>query len=383
MKPLAARLAAYEVFLPLVAVAAVVAILLSRFAFSGAWTPPGGLAPHLWHAHELLFGHFPAAFGGVMLTAIPRWTGRPALAPAPLLALAALWIAGRAALLFAGTDPAPLFVAPLFPLALALAAARPILAARDTRNLGFPALLVAFAGGETLFLLGETDLGLRLGLAAAALAAVVMGGRVAPALTRHLAQSRGTTPAPPLTEPLDRAAVALAGLALAAWAAAPTHTATLALLAAASLAHAARLTAWHGATAWDRPPFLALHLGYAGLPLAFALLAAHGSTGDPRLADAGIHALGVAVFGLMCAAVLASVLRRYAGLALAVDRLADTTVAALTLATLARLAAALHPSAMLLDAAILAWAVGWATFLALTLARPRRRTAPEAIPPAS
>jgi uncharacterized protein involved in response to NO len=57
----------------------------------------GDIPAHLWHGHEMLFAFVDAAIGGFLLTAVPSWTGAPAIAGSSLLALAILWFAGRIA----------------------------------------------------------------------------------------------------------------------------------------------------------------------------------------------------------------------------------------------------------------------------------------------
>ena len=59
-----------------------------------AGTPVGsGWPPTLWHAHEMLFGFIASAIAGFMLTAVPSWTGQKGFSGAPLVALAAVWLA--------------------------------------------------------------------------------------------------------------------------------------------------------------------------------------------------------------------------------------------------------------------------------------------------
>jgi len=43
----------------------------------------------------MMFGFVMAAIAGFLLTAIPNWTGRPAISGAPLALLASLWLIGR------------------------------------------------------------------------------------------------------------------------------------------------------------------------------------------------------------------------------------------------------------------------------------------------
>lgn len=382
MKPLATRLAPYELFFPAAALATLVAIVATRFALADRWTPPAGVAPLDWHAHEMLFGHFPAAFAGVMLTALPRWTKGPSMAPLLVAALASLFAAARLAWLLA-PDAGLLWLSPLAVAAIAAYAGLRIVAADDRRDYGLVALLAVFAVADALFLsralTGDTAPALRLGLAATALVATIMGGRIAPALTRHLAEKRGHPQAAPTPAPLEIAVFAATLPALAAWVVAPDATPTALLLGLAALLHAARLATWGGASTVDRPPFLALHLGYAFLPLGLAALALAAVTGDARLGDLGIHAFGTGTLGLMCAAIMTSVVRRYSGRALTVSRLADLLVAAIFAAALARLSSSLlgHPPG-LVDTAVAAWIAGYGLLTAM-VARDRRLPA-EAFP---
>jgi uncharacterized protein involved in response to NO len=67
--------------------------------FTGAITIPTAFSAVDWHAHEMSFGYAGAVVAGLLLTAIPNWTGRLSVAGWPLAALAALWTAGRIAAL--------------------------------------------------------------------------------------------------------------------------------------------------------------------------------------------------------------------------------------------------------------------------------------------
>ena len=379
MKPLATRLAAYEVFFPLAAAGSIATIALTLFALTGRWIPPAGLSAIDWHAHEMLFGHFPTAFAGVMLTALPRWTKGPSPAPATVVGLAALFVAARLAFLFA-SNPIWLWASPLALAALTTHAGSRIVAAGDRRDFGLVALLAGLAVADATFLVtspsGDASLALRAAFAAAVTVAMVMGGRIAPALTRHLADMRGEPQASPTPHGFEIAVFAISLPALAAWAFAPRATTTAVALALAALVHLARLATWKGWSTVDRPPFLALHLGYAFLPLGFATMALAILRDDIDLVDVAAHAWGAGTLGLMCAAIMTSVVRRYSGKALTVSRLADALVAALLVAAFARLAAGFLGLPLgLLHASAAAWIAAYATLLAL-VARDRRLPAP-------
>ena len=59
---------------------AVIALALWLTAAGGEVTLPSAFAPLVWHRHEMLFGFVGAVIAGFLLTAIPNWTGRPAIA---------------------------------------------------------------------------------------------------------------------------------------------------------------------------------------------------------------------------------------------------------------------------------------------------------------
>ncbi|MCB5364203.1 NnrS family protein [Pusillimonas sp. CC-YST705] len=58
-----------------------------------SFNPPGGGL--LWHGHELLFGFTSAAIAGFALTAIPEFTGTPAIRSDKLLRLSLVWLLAR------------------------------------------------------------------------------------------------------------------------------------------------------------------------------------------------------------------------------------------------------------------------------------------------
>ena len=72
--------------------------MISNMPFRGA--------PHLWHAHEMIFGYATAAIGGFLLTAVPNWTGSKTAPHRYVLFAVLLWAAGRVAVLFSATLPA-------------------------------------------------------------------------------------------------------------------------------------------------------------------------------------------------------------------------------------------------------------------------------------
>ena len=78
-------------FRPLFLLAATQAVLgigIWLAVLRGFVPPPAWSTPFQWHAHEMLFGFAGAAIAGFLLTSVPVWTSRPAIAGAKLSATA-------------------------------------------------------------------------------------------------------------------------------------------------------------------------------------------------------------------------------------------------------------------------------------------------------
>lgn len=292
---------------------AVMALWLAYY-FGTGWLP-GNVPPVLWHGHELVFGFAGAALAGFMLTAIPNWTGRPLPGGLPLLVLAAAWLAGRIAFLAVGWPPAWLAMAvglAFVPL-LAARLLPPLLSDRQPRHLVFLAVLAAFWLGDGLvhwevFGGGQTGLmGLRLGIAALVVAIALVGGRLLPMFMRSWLADSGESLAE--RPRLERSAVPLLLVALAADLVAPAHPVSALLLLAAALVHGIRLAGWKGHRAAGHPILWVLHAAYAWLVIGLTLLGLSALT--PLVPpSAALHAfttgaIGTAVLGVMTRAGLA------------------------------------------------------------------------------
>ena len=110
-------------------------------------------SPLDWHIHEMLYGYVAAVIAGFLLTAIPNWTGRLPITGGPLMALAALWLVGRFAILFSAQ--LGILVAALIDVAflatLAVVAAREIIVGRNWRNLRVLVLIGVLIAGNIAF----------------------------------------------------------------------------------------------------------------------------------------------------------------------------------------------------------------------------------------
>jgi uncharacterized protein involved in response to NO len=278
--------------------------LMGELALRSAYPPLD------WHIHEMLYGYVAAVIGGFLLTAIPNWTGRLPITGGPLMALATLWLAGRIAILF--SSDVGMAVAAVIDVAylatLAAVAAREIIAGRNWRNLRVLVLVGILIVGNIVFhgevyLLGGADYGTRIGIAAAVLLISLVGGRIVPSFTRNWLARRDSGRLPVPFSRLDAATIAASAVALALWVVLPQRITGIAMMIAAAM-QIARLIRWAGDRTTADRLVLVLHVGYAFVPIGFALLGA--SILDPATVptSAGIHAWTVGAIGLMTLAVM-------------------------------------------------------------------------------
>jgi uncharacterized protein involved in response to NO len=257
-----------------------VAILVWLPMFYGELALPTAFAPRDWHIHEMLYGYVPAVMTGFLLTAIPNWTGRLPLQGAPLLVLVSTWAAGRVAVGVSGSIgwlPAAI-VDSAFLILVAAAAAREIIGRRNWRNLRVLLVVAVLAAGNIAFhleahLTGAAEYSVRLGIAAVVTLLMLVGGRIIPSFTNNWLARRNSGRLPVPFNRFDAIAIATGVLALGLWVALPEDPPTAAALALAAAVHAVRLSRWAGERTWREPLLLVLHVGYAFVPLGFALVA--------------------------------------------------------------------------------------------------------------
>ena len=343
-------------------------ILLWLPQFLGLVTVPTVFSALDWHIHEMLYGYVAASIAGFLLTAIPNWTGRLPVSGWPLAGLAALWLAGRVAILFSadigGVLAAAIDVS--FLVTLAAVAAREIIAGKNWRNLRVLIVLGVLAAGNIVFHVevltkGAADYGIRIALGAVVGLIMLIGGRIVPSFTNNwLARNNpGRKPVP--FSRFDMAAIAGSVAALVAWIAAPFSAVRGVLLLVAGALQVVRLARWAGdRTVRDRL-VLILHVAYAFIPLGFLLSGA--AILWPQVpASAGIHAWTAGAVGLMTLAVMTRATLGHTGNALHAGPVTQTIYALVFLAAVLRIVAAFTGSLALLDYAGGAWIIGFATF---------------------
>lgn len=285
---------------------------------AGLPMPEGPLPLLRWHAHELLAGFVGAAMVGFLMTAIPNWTGRRGYSGPPLMAIAALFLAARLALLPGSPVPAEAALAlALLPLPATMLLVLPALVrAKSARLFGPPVLVLLFWSGQLMMAAEAADWGANPGWAtgqmlmanAALLLVGLIGGRIVPAFTLNALRREGR-PREAATWPVvDRAAILSLLLVVVVDVALPGGPVAGLVAMAAGVLVALRLARWHGLATLRWPLLWVLHLGYLLVALALGMkaLALLGGFG---WAAAWLHlqlagALAVMIMGVMTRATL-------------------------------------------------------------------------------
>ena len=354
------------------------------FAYFGGVAPAGPFPGLAWHAHEMVFGYLGAVMAGFILTAVPNWTGRLPLSGAPLAALVGLWLVGRMAV--AG-NPEPVSAAVIdlaFPIALAAAVWREIVAGRGLKNAPVALLISLFAFASlTDHLSGHFPVldgsGIRLALGVAALMITLVGGRVTPSFTRNWMAREKFAPLPAPIDALDHLAIVATAVAIVGWIVAPDMPPTGAALLVAAALQVARLLRWRGHRTLREPIVLILHVGYLWLAAALALLGLAALVPSAVPIGSGIHALTAGAVGTMTLAVMTRASRGHTGQPLVADAPTVAIYALVTLGALLRVAAPLtgqhYPHLLVIGGAL--WASAFGLFaLAYGPMLIRKRVAP-------
>jgi uncharacterized protein involved in response to NO len=269
--------------------------------YVGVLPAHGPIAGLAWHMHEMVFGFAVAVIAGFLFTAGRNWTNQPTPTGWTLAGLAALWLAARV-LAITGPSFAAAYVDFAFLPLVAWFLWRALKAADNKRNYFFVALLSALAllnMGFWFAAFGVAPMSplvpVKAALYVIVLIVTIMGGRVIPMFTQSALPGAKVR----RNAKLDRWAIGVLAAALAldvlgapAWLLAP------AALAAAVL-HAIRLGLWDPLATAKRPIVWILHVSYAWIPLALALLAAAALT--PKVHEVyAVHALAIgAVSGMI------------------------------------------------------------------------------------
>jgi uncharacterized protein involved in response to NO len=354
------------------AVWSVACILLWVPQFMGHFALRTAYAPLDWHIHEMLYGYIAAIVGGFLLTAVPNWTGRLPICGAPLVALAALWLVGRIAILASAQIGLPLaaLIDVAFLVTLAFVAAREIIAGQNWRNLRVLVLIGVLIAGNIVFhvevyLTGSADYGVRIGIGAVIMLISFVGGRIVPSFTRNwlARQEPGRLPIP--FSRFDIVTIGLGLVALVLWVALPDSRLTGGALVAAAILQSVRLARWAGDRTVSDRLVLVLHIGYAFVPLGFALVGL--SILDPAVVprSAGIHAWTAGAMGLMTLAVMTRATLGHTGQPLVAGRGTQMIYAFALVAAVLRIVASFNGSMPMMELAAVAWIAAFGGFVLL------------------
>lgn len=350
-------------------------------------------APVDWHAHEMLYGYLPAIMTGFLLTAIPNWTGRLPVQGLTLFGLVALWLTGRLAVLLSAEigwlTAAAIDCAFLF--AVVAVATREIVAGKNWRNLKVLAPVAVLGVANMLFhweahQWGISDIGRRLGLGAAILLIMIVGGRIVPSFTHNWLMRENPGRVPVSFNRFDMMAIALSAMALIAWTFVPGRMETGVLLLMTAAANVLRLMRWAGERTWRDPLVLILHLAFGFVPLGLLLAGLAAFAPETVPPAAVIHAFGAGAIGAMTLAVMIRATLGHTGRPLKAGMSGTAVFAAVLLAAFLRLAAVCYPEAgLLIDLSAAAWTFAF-LFYAIRfggmLLRPRLRAQTIAAPAA-
>lgn len=368
-------------FRPFFALAAAWAVLalaavLGALAL-GAW-PGEGIALGRWHGHEMLFGFVAAAIAGFLLTAVPTWTGTRALGGWPLVALAALWTAGRVVMwpwLPLHDTPWVLLDAAFFP-SLAIGVGIALVRARNYRNFQFMLLLALLTAADLAFLAGRLGWTavppfdpIRFAANLVMLMIAIVGGRILPLFTRNALLQRGVKVDIGRASWLDRTSIAALVAVIAVDIVRQDTPIAGWVSAVAALLLLARMSRWHGHRTLGIPIVWILHVGYVWIAVALALKAAWLLVPAPWAAN-WLHALTAGAFGTMILGVMTRVALGHTGRALAVGA---PIVAAYWLVIVGAALRVLGPAALpahyvlSMSAALSTWVAAFAIFLVVYL----------------
>jgi uncharacterized protein involved in response to NO len=339
----------FRPFYLLAALFAALSVPLWALQFNGVIAQPW-LRGSLWHAHEMVFGYTLAILVGFLFTAGRNWSGRPTPTGPALMALAALWVAGRVLVLtpFAVAAAA---VNVAFPLLAAWGLWRALRAGGNRRNYFFVGLLVALAAAAAVLHLGQLQwlelpagLGLAVALDVLLFIIAVMTGRVVPMFTNN-----GVPGAQARREPrLETLALGTVLALLAADAIGLQGIALAALATVALAAHAVRWWLWQPHRTLRHPLVWVLHAAYLWLPLHLGLRAA--AAMGWVAAGVSTHALTVGLIGTLTLGMITRTALGHTGRPLRAGRIETSAYLAMLAAALTRVGLPLLNPAWLIPA---------------------------------
>jgi uncharacterized protein involved in response to NO len=239
-----------------------------------------GVAPSLWHAHEMIFGYVMAVVAGFLLTAIKNWTGEEVLRGKPLALLLMLWLVARLLPLSGLMIPIEIIavVDVAFLFFLSIVCLLPVLKVKQYKQVGIISKLLLLMICNVFYYLGIVGIlaeGIQWGLYSAIYMIIalvlVMLRRVMPMFIKNGIDGE--------VELKNRAWVDNASLILLVclWVVdvfTNFSQVTAMLAVVLTVLHATRLAGWYTNKVWSKPLVWILVIAYVFIIMGFALTAA-------------------------------------------------------------------------------------------------------------
>jgi uncharacterized protein involved in response to NO len=331
----------------------------------GGWSTTSYFPSSLWHAHEMLYGFALAVITGFLFTAVRNWTNRPTPTGGWLMAIAALWVAGRILILTPFAWPSALVNA-AFPLAVAAGIGIPLFRSRNRRNYFFVALLILIALAVLYVHLAQllgwrapAWVGIQVALDLVLLVMAVMAGRVIPMFTANAIPEAKSRRHPGIERVCLGAVVLLAFMDALQIKGAPL----MAVLVIAASSHFVRWWLWVPYKTFRTPLVWVLHAAYLWIPIHLALRIA--SELQVIVAPLAIHALTLGAIGGLTIGMMTRTTKGHTGRALTADTVDVVCYSLVLAAAVVRvlgplLLPALYASCVLISAAC--WSAGFGLF---------------------
>jgi len=157
----------------------------------------------------------------------------------------------------------------------------------------------------------------------------------------------------------------VSAVSLALWIGLPDHALAGLMLMAAAAMQAVRLVRWAGDRTVSDRLVLVLHVGYAFVPLGFALLGASNLYPAVVPASAGIHAWTAGAVGMMTLAIMTRATLGHTSQPLAAGRGTQVIYLLAFCAAVLRIVAAFNGSIVLVELASVAWIGAFTGFVVI------------------
>lgn len=278
------------------------AIWMANYVYSVEFSF-SGIAPGLWHAHEMMFGYVMAVVAGFLLTAIKNWTGEEVLRGKPLAMLLLLWLVARL-LPLSGLSVSIEIIAVIdvaFLFFLGVACLRPVIKVRQFKQIGIISKIFLLMLCNVAFYLGLMGVladGVQWGLYSALYMVIalifVMMRRVMPMFIKN-----GIDGDIELTNRawVDHSSLVLLVLIWISDVFTDYDNATAVFAVLLTLLHTLRLAGWYTNRVWSKSLVWVLVVAYASFILGFALKALSITSGiSPFLS---VHAFTVGGIGML------------------------------------------------------------------------------------